>query len=185
MEDCDCIIPAAGRSQRMGDWKPVMPFGGSTIIQTVVAAALQACSRVLLVTGFRGAELDALFDADPRIQRLHNPGWEMGMFSSLRIGAASVRTRRFFVTLGDMPWISPEVYRALVSGDDGSEVVFPVHGGRRGHPVLIHERVRPAIQEADPARGSMRLIAQGFSIRELEWPDDSILRDVDAPADLR
>jgi CTP:molybdopterin cytidylyltransferase MocA len=23
----DCIVPAAGRSERMGRWKPVLPFG--------------------------------------------------------------------------------------------------------------------------------------------------------------
>jgi molybdenum cofactor cytidylyltransferase len=184
MEECDCIIPAAGRSERMGDWKPLLPFGGSSIIQTVVSVALQACPRVVLVTGFRGAELASLFGADRRIELVDNPRWELGMFSSTRLGAARVRTRRFFVTLGDMPWITADIYRALLSGDDGSEVVFPVHGGRRGHPVLFHERVRSAIESADPARGSMRLIAGSFVVRELPWPDDSVLRDADTPADL-
>lgn len=184
MEECDCLIPAAGRSERMGRWKPLMAFGGSTIIETVVSVALQACPRVVLVTGFRGAELAVLFGGERRIHLVDNPEWELGMFSSTRLGAAHVRTRRFFVTLGDMPWITPEVYRALLSGDDGSEVVFPVHGGRRGHPVLFHERVRTAIDAADPSRGSMRLIAESFVVRELPWPDDSVLKDVDTPADL-
>ena len=59
-EKCDCIVPAAGRAQRMGRWKPVVPFDGRTIIETVVSTALRACSRVVLVTGYRGAELAAL-----------------------------------------------------------------------------------------------------------------------------
>ncbi|HUJ76076.1 MAG TPA: NTP transferase domain-containing protein, partial [bacterium] len=89
-----------------------------------------------------------------------------------------------FVTLGDLPWLTPSVYDALLAGDDGSDVVFPVHAGRRGHPVLFHERVKPAVAAADPATGSMRAIAQGLREAEIPWPDNSVLRDVDRPADL-
>ena len=184
MEECDCVIPAAGNSSRMGTWKPVLPFGGSTMVETVVSTALRACPRVILVTGYRGAELAARFPGETRVLVVHNPGWERGMFSSIQVGVAQVRTRRFFVTLADLPWIGPEVYGALLSGDDGSDVVFPVYGGRRGHPVLFRERVKPAVAAADAASGSMRGIARGFREAEIPWPDASVIRDVDTPADL-
>lgn len=184
MEECDCVIPAAGNSARMGTWKPILPFGSSTLVQTVVETALRACSRVILVTGYRGAELTERLAGEPRVLIVHNEGWKRGMFSSLQLGVRQVRTRRFFVTLGDLPWLTPSVYDALLAGDDGSDVVFPVHGGRRGHPVLFHERVKPAVAAADPATGSMRAIAQGLREAEIPWPDNSVLRDVDRPADL-
>lgn len=168
----------------MGSWKPALALGGSTLLATVVAAALRACPRVLLVTGFRGPELAARFTGEPRVLVVHNQGWERGMFSSIQLGVELVRTTRFFVTLGDMPWITEEVYAALLSGDEESDVVFPVHGGRRGHPVLFHERVKAAVAAADPVTGSMREIAGIFRVREVPWPDDSVLRDVDQPADL-
>ena len=103
VEQCDCVIPAAGRSERMGRWKPVLPFSGSTIVQTVVASALRAGARVILVTGYRAEELVPLFGADPRVELVHNPRWSDGMFSSVQAGVARVRSRRFFVTLGDKP----------------------------------------------------------------------------------
>lgn len=168
----------------MGEWKPLMAFRGSTIIQTVVATALQACPRVLLVTGHRGGELAGLFGGEARVTLIHNAGWERGMFSSLQLGAARVRTRRFFITLGDKPWITSDVYRALLNGEEGGAVVFPVHRGQRGHPVLVPGELRPAIAAADPVRGSMRLIAESCSVREVPWPDESILRDADTPEDL-
>jgi len=183
MEGCDCVIPAAGASSRMGSWKPVLPFGDRTLIHTVVSAALLACRRVILVTGHRGAELAARFEGEPRVLVVHNAGWERGMFSSIQLGVGQVLTRRFFVTLADLPWITPEVYTTIL-GDEGSDVVFPVYGGRRGHPVLFHERVKPAVAAADPASGSMRAIARGFREAEIPWPDDSVIRDVDTPADL-
>jgi molybdenum cofactor cytidylyltransferase len=182
-EPVDCIVPAAGSSVRMGRWKPVLPFGDSTIVQTVVAAALRVCSRVVLVTGFRGPELAALFSGDPRVMAVHNDDWEQGMFSSIRAGSEHVLTPRFFVTLGDMPWIAPAVYEALL-GWEGGDVVFAVHGGTRGHPVLFGDSVRAAIAAADPAAGSMREIVKMFRVGELTWPDDSVLRDVDTEQDL-
>jgi molybdenum cofactor cytidylyltransferase len=184
VEECDCIVPAAGRSERMGRWKPVLPFGEGTIIEAVVAAALRTCPRVLLVTGYRGAELAAVFRGEPRVLPVENPGWAQGMFSSIRSGVAQVRTTRFFVTLGDMPWITEAVYAALLLQDE-ADAIFPVHDGRRGHPVLFHERVKSAVDSADPARGSMRTIADSFRVREMPWPDGTVLRDIDTEEDLR
>jgi len=183
-DDCDCIIPAAGASVRMGAWKPLLPFGGSTIIETVVAAALGACSRVVLVTGCRGGELAARFRSEARVIAIENPRWALGMFSSVQLGVSQVTTPWFFVTLGDMPWITPGTYEALRDAGAGADVVFPVFGGRRGHPVLFHESVRDAVAAADPAGGSMRAIAEAFQVRDLAWPDRSVIRDIDTPADL-
>jgi len=162
----------------------VLPFGDTTIIEAVVATALRACSRVLLVTGYRAAELAALFRGRSRVTLVENPAWEQGMFSSVRRGVAEVTTTRFFVTLGDMPWIPGAVYEALLGRED-ADVVFPVHDGRRGHPVLFHERVKAAVTAADPARGSMRGIAASFRVAEVSWHDGSVLRDIDTESDLR
>ncbi len=182
MRDCACIVPAAGRSQRMGRWKPLLPFGGSTIIATVVENALAACPRVILVTGYRGPELAALFRTTPRVLVVDNPEWELGMFSSIRRGVAGAAVVDFFVTPGDMPWIGPRVYEALLSCRD-ADVVFPVFGGRRGHPVLFNRRVCESVLAADPAAGRMRDIAERFDAMELEWEDDAILRDIDTAQD--
>jgi len=167
----------------MGAWKPVLPFGSSTLLATVVVTALHVCARVILVTDFRGKELAARFDGERGVIMVHNESWERGLFSSIQLGVSQVRTRRFFVMLGDLPWVTPEVYHALL-GDEESDVVFPVHGGRRGHPVLFHERVALAVAAADPLRGSMRALAGTFRVREVPWPDNCVLRDVDRPEDL-
>jgi molybdenum cofactor cytidylyltransferase len=167
----------------MGNWKPLHPFEGSSIIERVVERALEACSRVILVSGYRAAELDAAFRGRPRVSVVENPDWRLGMFSSIRRGAELVTTRRFFVTLGDMPRIRPEVYRALLRFP-GTDVVFPVFDGARGHPVLFAGAVRDQVLRADPSTGSMREIAAGFRIGELSWKDDSILLDIDTKQDL-
>ncbi len=178
MADAECVIPAAGRSQRMGDLKPLLPFRGSTMIETVVRNALEACARVVLVTGHRAGEIERLFAADGRVALVRNPEWEVGMFSSIRCALPLVGADRFFVTPGDMPFIEPAVYRALLESGP-AQAIFPVFKGIRGHPVLFSVEVREAVRNADPATGRMREIARGLDCREVEWPDDSILRDID------
>ena len=164
----------------MGDWKPLLRFGGATIIETVVTTALAVCQRVLLVTGYRGGELAELFHERPGVRVVENRDWETGMFSSIRCGALALETERFFITLGDKPFIPPGVYRGLLLADPAG-AVFPVFGGVRGHPVLLGAEVREAILREDPARGSMREILKRFTVREVPWPDNSIVRDIDTP----
>jgi molybdenum cofactor cytidylyltransferase len=179
----DCIVPAAGRSERMGRWKPLLPFRGGTIVGTVIEAALEACSRVILVTGFRGNELAARFAGEPRVVIMENSSWELGMFSSIRRGAARVETDRFFITLGDMPFVDSAVYRALLEAPE-ADFVFPVHSGMRGHPVLLNGRAKAAVLAADPTTGDMKEIARRLSVVEVPWLDDAVLRDMDTLADL-
>jgi len=174
----DCVVPAAGRSARMGGFKPLLRFGGSTIIETVVGNALAACARVLLVTGYRAEEVERLFSEERRVIPVRHAGWETGMFSSIQRAVALAGADRFFVTPGDMPFIGPAVYRALLASVP-AQAVFPVFNGTRGHPVLFSEGMREAVRNADPATGRMKDIARGFDCREVEWPDASILRDID------
>jgi len=174
----DCVVPAAGRSARMGGFKPLLRFGGSTIIDTVVGSALTVCARVLLVTGHRAEEIERLFSGERRVIPVRNAGWESGMFSSIQCAVALAGADRFFVTPGDMPFIGPAVYQALLASAP-AQAIFPVFKGTRGHPVLFSESVREAVRKADPATGRMKDIARGLDCREVDWPDDSILRDID------
>jgi molybdenum cofactor cytidylyltransferase len=183
VSDVDCIVPAAGRSERMGRWKPALPFRGSTLAETVVATALEACRRVILVTGYRGEELAAMFAGKPRVVVMDNPDWAFGMFSSIQRGAAQVQTGRFFVQLADMPFVGPAVYQALLVVPD-ADFVYPVHAGTRGHPVLMGPRALAAVLAADAAAGSMKEISRRLAVVELPWGDDSVLRDLDTPTDL-
>lgn len=180
MERAACIVAAAGRSTRMGAWKLLLPFRGTTIIQAVVDAALSASSRVLLVTGHRGAELARLFDGRPGVVLVENPDWELGMFSSIHRAVREVDTDRFFITLGDKPLITADAYRALL-GAEPADAVFAAFGGVRGHPVLCGPRVRDEIMRKDPASGSMKDVVSRLTVREVPWRDDSVLTDIDTP----
>jgi hypothetical protein len=86
---------------------------------------------VILVTGYSGGSLAELFAGNPRVRIVHNENWEKGMFSSVREGMRSVETADFFLALGDMPLVTPEVYRLLRTFQLPGSVI-PQCGGKKG-----------------------------------------------------
>ncbi len=168
----------------MNEWKPLLPFGDSTLIETVVTTALEVCRGVVLVVGYRGEELAGLFDSDSRVKIVRNPKWEEGMLSSILAGLDRIEAPRFFIVPADMPYLTAEVYRALMTATP-EDVVVPVHRGRRGHPVLIDSGLIDAIFTAGRSKGSMREVLEGENFGHVAWEDDSVLRDLDTPEDYR
>ena len=176
----------------MGEWKPLLPLKGSTLIETVVSTALKACARVILVTGYRGGELADIFRGERRVKIVQNPGWEDGMFSSIKAGVHEIDTPRFFIVPGDMPFLSLDIYRALMTAHTdardkvpATEAVIPEYNGRRGHPVLVDGGVIGRVIGAGPATRSMREILAQVHCELMPWKDDTILKDIDTPTEYR
>ncbi len=196
----DCIIPAAGASSRMSVpgnpavLKPLLPFRGSTLVQTAVAAALEADCRVILVVGNGAAAVAARFDAEAysaargegRLGVMENPRWDEGMLGSIQTALRAVTSSAFFIAHADMPFIVAEHYRAIeaafaVAG--GETAAFGSHEGRRGHPVLLLSAWIPDILALDP-RSTLREFLAGRP-RVLVEIGPGALRDIDTPEDYR
>ena len=181
MTSSDCVMLAAGGSKRTEKWKMTLPFGKSTVVRQSVENALQGCGRVILVTGYRAEELEALFSGNERVMTVRNPGWERGMFSSIKIGAGAVETRRFFIALGDMPLVSPSVYETLLEYGH-ADIVIPKFNGKKGHPVLLSSRVLQSISE-QPDSSTLRDILALFPTLAVPVKDHGILEDIDTDSD--
>lgn len=179
--DADCVLLAAGLSTRMGHWKIVLPYGDSTVIESAVARALTAVRRAILVTGFRADELEMMFAGHPDVTTVRNEGYRRGMFSSVRTGAAEVRTERFFVLPGDMPGIRSHTYTELLEAER-APVVRPEYRGKSGHPVLLDNSVRKAIL-AEPDDSNLGEVLGRFPSSGLPVDDENVLCDLDTPED--
>jgi molybdenum cofactor cytidylyltransferase len=209
----DCVLPAAGASSRMrssdgnDSFKPLLPFAGSTLVETAVGAALEADCRVLVVVGHRGDEIVAAFGAARyrslrdagRIVLVANPRWEEGLLGSIRAAFPFLRSDAFFVAHADMPFIEAETYRALAEaradrinlaradqvdaarapGDEAA--IFAAHEGRRGHPVLIPSAWIPEMQALDRSDRLSRFLQAKPAI--LIEAGSSAMEDVDRPGD--
>ncbi|TVQ36636.1 MAG: hypothetical protein EA384_13840 [Spirochaetaceae bacterium] len=178
----DCIIPAAGASQRMGRWKPALRWGSGWVIDAVVQTALAAGTRVILVTRTDQRELLAeRFAAQRAVILIDNPHAEVGMFSSIQCGVRRLGTRRFFVLPADMPLVPAAIFTQLRELPM-CDAVRPTYRGQPGHPVLLSARVADRVL-ALPSDATMRRALDGFRMRTIETTAHGVCIDLDTPGD--
>lgn len=168
----------------MGQWKPLLPFRDSTILETTVDTALSVCERIVLVAGYRGDELRTLFADNSRVHIVINSEWSRGMFSSIQCGISNLRADRFFIVPADMPLIGREIYQALLTAP-ACDVIFPLYDGRRGHPVLFEHSIADVVLKENPTTGRMREIAERFEVCEMDCQNEAVLIDFDTMEDYR
>jgi len=179
----DCIVLAAGKSERMEEWKMLLPFEGKNIIECSVEKALSVCSRVILVAGYRAEDLIEIFGNNKRVQIVKNPRFERGMFSSIKCGASCIETDRFFIALGDQPFIPPKVYRKLTEYDQ-IDVVIPKYKGKKGHPIFLSRRVCQTILEMDD-RKTLRDVLALYPTLAVPVDEQTVIKDIDSPEDYK
>ncbi|KAA9002811.1 NTP transferase domain-containing protein [Affinibrenneria salicis] len=178
-----CLMLAAGLSSRMGQWKMMLPWEEGTVLDGALAGALSFCDRVVLVTGFRGAELQWRYRRHARITLCHNERFTDGMFSSIRCGVDATGDGPFFLALGDMPAVGRDIYRALWRRR-GDRCLIPVYAQGKGHPVLLPAPVREAVRQASP-QTSMKTIIERYGCQRVAVADPTIHWDMDTPAQYR
>ena len=182
--DKQCIMLAAGLSSRMGKWKMMLPWGKGTILDSALASALAFCDRVVLVTGFRGDELAACYQDHPGVEVVFNPQYQDGMFSSVQCGVSHIRDSRFFLALGDMPEVTPGVYRRLWDNPDAESCLIPAYERGKGHPVLLPQRAISLIHRA-PQGATLRDVIGQMAVRVVPVASKGIHWDVDTPQQYR
>ncbi|WP_029031161.1 nucleotidyltransferase family protein [Salinarimonas rosea] len=184
------IVLAAGRGSRFGEApKLLATLDGVPLVRRVAQAALASrADPVIVVVGRRGEDVAAAL-AGLAVRIVDNPAWDEGLSTSLQAGFAALPddAHAAIVCLGDMPLVTPALVDALVAAFDetsGAAAVVPVHAGERGNPVLLARRLAPEIADLAGDRGAGPLLKGRADVRELDWGDASILRDVDTPAAL-
>lgn len=178
----------------MGRWKPALPFGGSTVIETVVHAAKSVCGNIVLVGGKGYPELRSLFSDDRAVVVLRNPGPEKGMLSSVQIGVSQIVSPVFFIVLGDMPLVKTSTYRILLDTGkartstmsfNAPPVLAPRCDKKEGHPVLLRREHAPSVLKADPLKETLHDVLRAFPKMYVDVRDEGVITDLDTPEDYR
>ncbi len=170
---------AAGLSSRMGSWKMLLPWQGSTVLDSALDNALAFCDRVILVTGHRAAELHQRYMGCSAVQLCYNVRYQAGMFSSVRCGAAALSGGRFFVVPGDMPAIDAEVYAQLWQ-QQSCGCLLPSYAGKNGHPVLLPFTLATHILAA-PEESNLRSLIRAYGYTSVPVESRAIHWDLDTP----
>jgi len=177
-----CAILAAGRSNRMGAQKLLLPLGAATLLERALAAAAPWPAVAVVASA-----LAPLVAARAGLTVVVNDQPERGMTHSLALADAALgdRDAALAVLLADTPFVdAPLVHRLLAARGD-ADVVYPTRGGVGGHPVIFGPAARAAIaglQEGD----TLRILRDDRRWRRVEVPidDDAPYLDVDTPGDL-
>lgn len=140
------ILLAAGKSERMGENKLLLPFGGRTVIQRTLDSLLASrAGEVIVVLGNKAQEINASI-GNRRALSVLNPNFAKGMSTSLVTGLGMVnqQARFIIVALGDQPLITTKVYNQLIETALNSDkgIILPVCKGERGNPIIISTKYR-------------------------------------------
>ena len=131
------VVLAAGKSERMGRLKQLLPFGKRTVVETVTKTLqLVGCTEILVVLGHRASEIAHVLPNT--VRTVVNEDYESGMFSSVLAGLNALDSQAdgMLLLLGDQPQIRAGMVKAVIDrfaqSDEG--IVIPVVDGKRGHP---------------------------------------------------
>ena len=184
------LVLAAGESRRMGEPKLLLPFGESTIIETVVQNLMESTlDGILVVLGHRWQGiLDKL--KNYAVETTVNPHYQRGMLSSVQWGFRELPrdTQAALVVLGDQPGISARTIDLLIRAfrTGNKSIVFPTYEDSGGHPLLVDMKHRRDIQSLDPAVGLRNLLERHpEDVMRVAIETGSDLQDIDNPEDYR
>ena len=179
------LVLAAGSSRRLGEAKQLLRLDGVSLVERAVDRAA-SLGPVLVVTG---AQADAVRGAvGGSAHCVHNPHFEEGMGSSLRVGLAAALTAHpgltgVVVTTCDQPWVSRVHLQALASGLALMPIAASAYDGVLGVPAAFARPLFAELGEAVGDRGARDTIRRDPS-RVLAVPCADAARDVDRPGDL-
>lgn len=184
------IIPAAGLSSRMKDFKPLLPLGNRNILVSSISL-FQTCGiqDIFVITGHRSDEIEKIIRAQDAVP-IYNPGFREGMFSSILTGVRHLKPEceAFFILPADMPVVRPYTVKEILAAykNGRGEIIYPFFDGKRGHPPLISCKYVPKILSWEQD-GGLRACLKQFEDHagHVMVCDEGIHMDADTPGEYR
>ncbi|MCX8006676.1 MAG: formate dehydrogenase accessory sulfurtransferase FdhD [Coriobacteriia bacterium] len=169
-------VLAGGRSMRMGVDKTLLLVDGEPLISRVAEAAAAVCERVAVVTNRPEALADAGLPAGVEVW-IDEVAYQ-GPLGGLATALKNAPDEWVLALAADMPWLNPEVVRALWDAREGAQVVVPrTEKGVEPLLALYHRDCLPHARRVLET-GRRRLVAMfpALAVREV---DAETLRAVD------
>jgi molybdenum cofactor cytidylyltransferase len=188
------VIPAAGKSRRMGRPKLALPFGDTTVLQAVIAALKAGgVEHVVVVVGPHVPESVALAEAAGAAALLL-ASETADMRQTVEAGLEWLETTfhpaaedAWLLVPGDHPTVDAAVVQVLLRAyqdKPAASLLVPTFAGKRGHPTLFDWRHVDAIRRLPQEQGLNRYLrCHAEALLEVPVKSSSILHDLDTPAD--
>jgi molybdenum cofactor cytidylyltransferase len=179
VDDVAAILLAAGQSSRMGAFKPLLPFGDKTVIESCLDYLHEGgIKNIVAVLGHRANEIPV---NDVSIAINANPNSEMGASIAAGIRSVTDDARCVLIALVDHPAVPATVVSQLIAAwRRGARIVMPTWQDHGGHPVLIDLTFRDELLNLDEAGGLRGLLKTHASeVKRLPVDSPFVARDMD------
>ena len=189
------ILLAAGLSSRMkGKNKLLEEWRGKPLVRHAAEALAKAkeqglVEQVMVVTGNDKERIEETIGG-LGLEFVHNGNYESGMGSSLSAGIEALEggVSAALICLGDMPSATMDLLGKLAEAfdpADGKDIVVPVSGPRRGHPVLFGARHFADLIAIEGDSGARSVISRNEgAVVEVEAGEEALLDLDDSQAFL-
>ncbi len=188
-DQVSAILLAAGRSRRMGAFKPLLPFGGSTVIESCIANLRSAgVENLVIVVGHRHEEVQAKLKNQDVVFAINpDPDSEMSVSIACGLKLIDEGARALLIAPVDHPAVPPEVVTQLINEwRAGARLLQPEHNGHGGHPVLIDLLYRHELLSLNQDQGLRGFFAaHREAVRRLPVASPYVARDMDTWEDYR
>ncbi len=181
------ILLAAGRSQRMGAPKPLLPVQGRPAITRCLESLHNSgVAEIVLVVNPEGGDIvTAAKDTPVRVAVNERPVSDMA--ASVMAGLALVDrdATGVMVCLCDHPLIRPETLESMISAHSRTPgaIIIPVYRGRKGHPTLFPRLDLEDLGTYATLRDVIGRHRAKISLLDVE--DEGVILDMDTPEDYR
>lgn len=184
------IIPACGESRRMGKDKLLLPWQGSTVLETVITVWQQTpVDRICIIIRSDRNDLRKLLEplnVDVIIAETPPTDMKASVARGLEHIAgqyAPVATDAWLVSPADIPTLSAGTIEAVLAAysRQPDQAMVPTHQGKQGHPILFPWRLASEVPELPDDRGINAFLKTD------PWqavPVEELGEDVDTPEEF-
>src|ERR1700733_1097567 len=184
------MILSGGESRRMGAPKALVPYRGKTFVEHLIEVTRHPrVGLTRIVVGAHADEIRERLAAHTR-EIVVNADWAKGQLSSIQAGVHSLpqgTTDGMILCPVDHPVVSAELVARLIEEFDASAsaIVLPTYRGRRGHPVIFHQRRYPQLLAASAEIGARQVVwAHAGELREVATEEEGVVLNINDPAAL-
>jgi molybdenum cofactor cytidylyltransferase len=186
------ILLAAGASRRMGQSKPLLPWGDRSLIAWELDQLIQSCvDEIVIVTGARADAVRRSLGPAGQRYCVFNPRWAQGRSGSLATGVNALLTHdhaaidAVVIQNVDQPTradiidgLVDELRRAHV------DAIQPEHEGHGGHPVVVSAALLRDLAAVREETLGLRGVLEQHPAYRVPIADPVVLLDLDTPDTL-
>jgi molybdenum cofactor cytidylyltransferase len=171
----------------MGAFKPLLPFGNKTVIESCIDYLRGGgVETIVVVLGHRADDVRKKLTG---VTFAFNPDPTSEMGASIAAGVEQLPTaiEATFISLCDHPAVPASVVSNLIEKwQEGARLIVPTWQDRGGHPVLVDLSFKPELLNLS-ASGGLRALFNTHSedVRRLPVDSPFIARDMDTWDDYR